>query len=72
MVIENIHNDKRKRKRFWDIFTTGCFTIVLGLVIDNLSYPFSAGIDAFSIIFFLGILVWGVITITRGFILYRR
>jgi len=49
----------------------GGFYLLIGLLLNYLSYKIAVDINAFFYLFW-GIIVLGIITIVKGFILYRK
>ncbi|MBL0357725.1 MAG: hypothetical protein IPP72_12950 [Chitinophagaceae bacterium] len=72
IIIENIRNEASDRKSFINSIIMGAFFIICGLLINILSYRVSENRSSSSFLLFWGIVVTGVVTIVRGFILYRK
>lgn len=70
-IIENIQNEKIKRKGLINSLVTGGFIVIAGLSINLLSYIFSENTNSSSFLIFWGIVVAGIVAIIRGLILYR-
>ena len=71
-IIENIKHEKTNNKNFWNSMIMGGFYIVSGLAINFFSYRFSENSNSSGFYLFWGIVVFGIVTIIRGFILYRK
>ena len=72
LVIENIHDDISKSKNFRNSMLIGGFYIVAGLLINIFSYRIAVNSSSLFFYVFWGIIVLGITTITRGFILYKK
>jgi len=72
LIIENIHDDKSDNKSFRNSLIMGAFYIVGGLLINIFSYRIAANSNSLFFYFFWGIIVLGIVTIIRGFILYKK
>src|SRR5689334_22175535 len=70
-IIENIQDEKEDKKSFRNSMIMGGFFVIAGLAINILSYKFSDNTGSSSFLLFWGIVVTGIVTIARGFILYR-
>ena len=70
-LIENVHYDKENKKSFRNSMIMGLFYIGAGLLINFFSYKIAATNNSFFFYLFWGILVLGIVTIIRGFILYK-
>lgn len=71
-VIENIREEAADRRSFINSIIMGVFFIVGGLLINILSYRAAENMNSSFFLLFWGIVVTGVVTIVRGFILYRK
>ncbi|HWR33303.1 MAG TPA: hypothetical protein VN451_07255 [Chitinophagaceae bacterium] len=71
-IIGNLENEKTGKKNFRNSVFAGLFYIIAGLILNFLSYRLSVNSNSFFFYLFWGIIVVGVVTIIRGFILYRK
>lgn len=71
-IIQNIMEEKEDNKSFRNSMIMGAFFIIAGLAINILSYTLSDNMGASSFLLFWGIVVTGIVTVIRGFILYKR
>jgi len=72
LVFENIHDDRSDSKNFRNSIILGCFFIAGGLLINIFSYRIAVNSNSSFFYVFWGIVVFGITTIIRGFILYRK
>lgn len=70
-IIENISSEEEDQSSFRNSMIMGGFFIVGGLALNILSYRMSENTGSMSFLLFWGILVTGIVTVIRGFILYR-
>ncbi len=73
LIIGNVKEDGAKQRAFWKLLSFGLVLTIGGLLINFSSYQIAA--QARSVTFFYlfwGIVVTGLITICRAFILYRK
>lgn len=70
-IIQNVENDRADKKSFRNSLIMGSFYIAAGIAINILSYTISANSNVLLYYFFWGIMVLGLVTIIRGFILYK-
>ena len=71
IIIENVGDDKDDKKSFRNSLIMGTFYIVGGLLLNFLSYNIATAANSLFFYFFWGIIVLGIVTIIRGFILYK-
>ena len=71
IVIENVRDDKDDVKSFRNSLIMGGFYIGGGLLLNFFSYNFATAANSVFFYFFWGIIVLGLVTIIRGFILYK-
>jgi hypothetical protein len=71
-IIENVHDQLSDKKSFRNSMIMGLFYITGGLMINIFSYKIAADANASFFYLFWGIVAFGIITIVRGFILYKR
>ena len=71
IVIENVRDDKDDLKSFRNSLIMGGFYIGGGLLLNFFSYNFATAANSVFFYFFWGIIVLGLVTIIRGFILYK-
>jgi hypothetical protein len=72
LLINNIKNDRSDRKSFRASMIMGSCYIVVGMLINLLSYRFATKMNTTGFYLFWGIVVFGIVTIIRGFMLYRK
>jgi uncharacterized membrane protein HdeD (DUF308 family) len=72
MIIENIKNEKANNKSFRNSLIMGIFYIVAGVLVNIFSYRIAENTNSSFFYLFWGIVVLGIVTIIRGFILYKR
>jgi len=70
-IIANIQDDESNKQNFRNSMTMGCFYIVAGLAVNFFSYKIAQNFGSSIFFLFWGIVVLGIVTITRGFILYK-
>jgi hypothetical protein len=71
-IIENVKNEKTDSKSFRNCLIMGIFYIVAGLLVNIFSYRIAENTNSSFFYLFWGIVVFGIVTIIRGFILYKR
>lgn len=71
-VIQNIEDEKADKKSFRNSMIMGLGYVIGGLLINYFSYKFAVESGSFVIYIFWGIVAVGIVTIIRGFILYRK
>ncbi len=71
-VINNVRNDLRKKKEFWKQLLMGSFITIAGLLVNYLSYKFAEETGSGEFLLIWGVVVIGIITIIRAFILFRK
>jgi hypothetical protein len=72
IIIGNVRDDQEDKKSFRNSMIMGSFYIFAGGLINILSYIIASNANSFFFYAFWGIVVLGVVTIIRGFILYKR
>ena len=72
LVIANLEDDAADKKSFRNSMIMGGFYLLTGLLLNCLSYKIAVNISAFFFYLFWGIIVLGIITIVKGFVLYRK
>jgi hypothetical protein len=70
IVLENVKQDQEDKKQFWRHILSGGFVFVAGLALTIGTYHFAAPGSIFFI--FSGIMLVGIASIIRGFILFRK
>ncbi|BAV09676.1 hypothetical protein SAMN05421788_1011113 [Filimonas lacunae] len=70
-VIDNIYKEYEDKKNLKNAILTGSILVIVGLVINMLSYRLSENMNSSAFLLFWGIVVTGIVTIIRGMILYR-
>lgn len=71
-IIDNILEDKSDKINFWKLLGMGVFTTVAGLLINYSSYSIAVQKGSFSFWIFWGIVVSGLMMITRALILFKK
>jgi hypothetical protein len=71
-IIENVQDDKSDKKSFRNSMIMGIFYVAAGSLINIFSYNIAESGNSLFFYLFLGIIVFGIVTIIRGFILYKR
>ena len=71
-IIQNVEDEKDDKKSFRNSMIMGIGYIVGGIVINIFSYKFAVESNSFVFYIFWGIVVVGIVTVIRGFILYRK
>jgi hypothetical protein len=71
-IIENIEDEAADKKSFRNSMIMGGFYIGGGLLINIFSYKIADNANASFFYLFWGVVALGIITIVRGFILYKR
>jgi len=71
-ILENVKSDRNKRKNFWLTVLSGCVFVVLGLILNFASWYFSVRANSPFAYVFWGIIVFGIVTIFRGFVLFKK
>ena len=71
-IIGNVENETADKKSFRNCMIMGFVYIIGGLLINVFSYTIAENSNATFFYIFLGTIVLGIITIARGFILYKR
>lgn len=71
-IIENIKGDIADKASFRNSIIMGLVYFVGGLVINILSYTIAGNTNSLFFYLFWGIIVLGITTIVRGFILYKK
>ena len=70
-VIHSIHERKENRKNFWRSVLMGGSAVLGSGLMTTISYGISESAGGNTFLIFYGIMAFGVITILRGFVLYR-
>jgi len=70
-IIENIRDEELDKKSFRNSMIMGLFYIAAGLLINIFSYRIAENISSSFFYLFWGVVVLGIVTIARGFILYK-
>ncbi len=71
-IIDNVLSDKEDKKDFWKLLLAGLFTIAAGLLINYFSYAIAYNTGSLSFYLFWGIIVAGIMMISRAFILFKK
>jgi len=71
-VIQNVEDEKADKKSFRNSMIMGLGYIIGGIIINIFSYKFAVESGSFAFYIFWGIVAVGIVTIIRGFILYRK
>ena len=72
MIVDNVRNEKDNQKNFIKAMTLGWTLLLGGLALNYFSYQISENTGSSTVIIFYGIVGLGIITILRGWILYRN
>lgn len=72
LIVDNVHEENFKRREFSRHLILGLFTTIAGVVINLLSYKIAENTGSTMFLLLWGIVVAGIIILTRGFILYRK
>lgn len=72
MIVGNVKQDIEDRRSFMSSMIMGGFYIVAGLLINIFSYDISSSSRSTIFFIFWGVVVFGLITIIRGVILYKK
>lgn len=71
-IIQNVEDEKDDKKNFRNLMKMGIGYIVGGVVVNIFSYKFAVATGSFIFYIFWGIVALGIMTIIRGFILFRK
>ena len=71
-IISNISTEIEDKKSFRNSMIMGLFYITAGLVVNFLSYRIAENGKSSFFYLFWGVVVLGIVTIARGFILYKN
>ncbi|GAO44196.1 hypothetical protein [Flavihumibacter petaseus] len=71
-IIENLQADAADRKSFRNSLIMGGVFLLSGLLMTYMSYAYAANFVGGTYLVLWGLMVLGISTIIRGFILYRR
>jgi len=71
-LLENVRNDQHDKKEFRKHLLMGSFVTIAGLLVNYLSYKFLERMGAGQFLLIWGVVVFGIVTILRGFILFRK
>jgi len=71
-IISNIENAKADSKSFRNCMIMGGFYMASGLLLNIFSYQFAERTNSTYFYIFLGTIVLGIITIARGYIIYKQ
>jgi len=72
LIIENVRTDIHNRKEFWKHIIFGSLIIAAGVLVNFLSYWTAVENESPSFLIIVGVLVFGVIVLIRGVILFRK
>ena len=72
LIIENVRDDKTDDNSFRNAMISGGFFLIAGIAINILSYQIFDNLNSYFFYLFWGIVVFGITTIIRGFILYKN
>lgn len=71
-IIENIKDEQSDKKSFLKTIIMGIIYVVVGLLLNIFSFKIAEMTNSIFFYCFWGIIAFGIITIIRGFILYKR
>ncbi len=71
-IIDNVNNDRSDNKNFWKLIFGGAFFTISGILINYFSYTIAVARNSWFFYLFWGILVFGIITICRAFIIFKK
>ncbi len=71
-IIQNVEEENADKKSFRNSMIMGIVYIIGGLATNYFSWKFASESGNLFFYVFWGIVVLGIVTIVRGFILYRR
>jgi hypothetical protein len=71
-IIDNLENEKADKKSFRNSMIMGITYFVGGLLINIFSYTIAENENSTMFYAFWGVMVLGIVTIVRGFILYKK
>jgi hypothetical protein len=72
LIIENVKGDNRDRADAWKLTFMGASFIIGGIYINYFSYMISVNANASFFFLFWGIVVVGMLMLTRAFFLFRK
>lgn len=72
LLIENVRVDIHNRKEFWKHIIIGSLIIASGVLVNFLSYWTAVDNGSPSFVIIVGVVVFGVIVLIRGMILFRK
>ena len=70
MILENVKNDVEDKKQFWKNVLRGLFVFISGLILSIGTYQLAAPGGFYCI--FSGIMLVGIISVIKGYILFRK
>ena len=71
IIVENVQDDKDDKKSFRNSLIMGGFYLGAGFLLNYFSYNIAVTANSVFFYLFWGVLVLGVVTIIRGFVLYK-
>lgn len=69
-ILANVRNDRSDRKQFYKHLFSGIFVFLAGAAMTWKSYSMAKSGELFAV--FMGIMIYGIFSITRGIILFRK
>jgi hypothetical protein len=70
MIVENVKSDESDRKEFYKHLFGGAFVLLAGIILTLGNY--SLAVPGGMYLVFWGFMVYGIITILRAFIIFRK
>ena len=70
IILENVKNDAEDKKQFWKNVLSGSFVFISGLILSIGTYRLAAPGGFYCI--FSGIMLVGIISVIKGYILFRK
>ncbi len=72
LLIDNVKADIRDHSDFWKLMLMGSFFVVGGILLNYFSYSIAVNANSGFFYLYWGIVVLGIVTLIRGFALYRK
>ncbi|MEO7310802.1 MAG: hypothetical protein ABIX01_10425 [Chitinophagaceae bacterium] len=72
LILDNVKDDVHDKKEFRKHWVSGSFITIAGLLVNYLSYEISEKYGAGSFLLLWGIVLFGILIIVRGFIIFRK
>jgi hypothetical protein len=70
MVLENVKNDASDRKEFYKHLFGGLFVFIAGVILTFGTYSFAMPGGIYFV--FWGLMVYGIFSITRAFVIFKK